>query len=409
MNFGFHCSAGSLKAIAVSSSGRYMVCGGMDERLHIFNVEDNRAIGELSGHSGAVSSLAFIGDTYLLSGSEDSTICIWRIHDWQCLHILGGHKAGINSISVHPSGKLALSASKDNTLKTWNLVHGRCAFTRRLRGPADKVLWHAGGEHYLLVIGSELQMYNIEDNKVCAASFSFTSRINQAVFTNAGKNVTSLDEMCIAVICDDKSLHLVDTTGRKITVDMTHMLDGSRARDMWSCRAASVGGEEMREVMQDEGDSLAIVTSSGLLTVLSCHALAQNAEQAGDREDGGDASDIAHAVLSSTHISAQPRLTAVVAWVPALSPTPVPQHDAQKSKSAVQVSDGAGVAAVPMESRKRKAGGDQEVKKGGSKKAVRFAGAEEEEKGEKRGGDKADAAGNSAKGHHGKKKNKVKK
>ena len=313
MSFGFHCSAGSLKAIAVSESGRWMVCGGMDERIHIFNVQENRAIGELSSHSGAVSSLAFVGDTHLLSGSEDSTICIWRVHDWQCLHILGGHKSGVNSIAVHPSGKIALSASKDNTLKTWNLIHGRCAFTRRLRGPADKVLWHSAGEHYLLVIGSELQLYNIADNKVCAASFSFASRVNQAVFTNPGKNVASMQQMCIAAICDDKTLHIVDISGRKISVDMTALLDGSRARDMWSCRAASVGGEEMREAMQDEGDSLAIVTSNGLLTILSCNALVQSSERG---EQGEEETGIAHAVQSTTQITAQPRLTAVVSWSP---------------------------------------------------------------------------------------------
>jgi WD40 repeat protein len=39
-------------------------------------------------------------------------------------HIEGGHKGPIHDIAVHPSGKLALSVSKDNTMKLWNLVHG---------------------------------------------------------------------------------------------------------------------------------------------------------------------------------------------------------------------------------------------------------------------------------------------
>jgi protein MAK11 len=55
---------------------------------------------------------------------QDKTISIWRVSDWQCIHILGGHKEPICDISIHPSGKLALSVSKDNTLKLWNLIHG---------------------------------------------------------------------------------------------------------------------------------------------------------------------------------------------------------------------------------------------------------------------------------------------
>jgi protein MAK11 len=40
------------------------------------------------------------------------------------VHVLSGHKEAITSISIHPSGKLALSVSKDNTMKLWNLVQG---------------------------------------------------------------------------------------------------------------------------------------------------------------------------------------------------------------------------------------------------------------------------------------------
>jgi WD40 repeat protein len=40
------------------------------------------------------------------------------------VHILGGHKGAVIDVTVHPSGKLALSISKDNTLKLWNLVQG---------------------------------------------------------------------------------------------------------------------------------------------------------------------------------------------------------------------------------------------------------------------------------------------
>jgi protein MAK11 len=112
---------------------------------------------------------------------QDTMLRIWRCHDWECVHVLSGHKEAITSVSIHPSGKLALSVSKDNTMKLWNLVQGtalitslaicqsmcisivismvgRCSFTRRLRGAADKVVWHPSGDYYMLTIQTEVQV-----------------------------------------------------------------------------------------------------------------------------------------------------------------------------------------------------------------------------------------------------------
>ena len=57
--------------------------------------------------------------------TQDSTVAIWRVHDCVCVHILGGHKAAILGIAIHPSGKLALTTSRDGYLKMWNLVQGK--------------------------------------------------------------------------------------------------------------------------------------------------------------------------------------------------------------------------------------------------------------------------------------------
>ena len=51
----------------VSKSGRYLVCGGMDERIRLFDLNINKAIGELTNHTGAITALEFYGDSYLLS------------------------------------------------------------------------------------------------------------------------------------------------------------------------------------------------------------------------------------------------------------------------------------------------------------------------------------------------------
>lgn len=127
MSYGLNVCEGVLKSVAISQRGKHLVTGGSDERIRIFDLRENRAVGEISTHTGAITSLHFFGDTFLMSGSEDCTLCIWRVHDWQCVHILGGHKGPVTEFSIHPTGKMALSVSRDSTMKLWNLVQGNQA------------------------------------------------------------------------------------------------------------------------------------------------------------------------------------------------------------------------------------------------------------------------------------------
>lgn len=70
LTFGFTSSTASLKCIAVSKSGKYLAVGGMDERVHVYNVSNNQSVGEISSHSGCITSLEFFEESYLMSCSE---------------------------------------------------------------------------------------------------------------------------------------------------------------------------------------------------------------------------------------------------------------------------------------------------------------------------------------------------
>ena len=322
MDFGFNCSSGALKCVAVSARGKYLCCGGTDERIRIFNVVENRSMGELGLHEGAITSLAFFDDSHMISGSEDMSLRIWRCHDWECLHVLHGHKAVITSVAIHPSGKLALSVSKDNTMKLWNLIQGRCSFTRRLKGPADKVFWHPSGEYYMLVVTTEVQVYRASDN-VCTASIKHKTRVNQAVFCMCGRENSGSSGVSssgsssevgeggssgasdsllrVASVCEDKTLLLHNLEGVETArLDVTEL--HGRPRDMWGCSlSTSSSGEVVAAALEGEGDCLSLASSLGKLVVISCRAM----------EEGHPYDECA---LVSAQVKAEPRLTCIVSW-----------------------------------------------------------------------------------------------
>ena len=59
---------------------------------------------------------------WLLSGSEDGKIIIWRTKDWETFGILKGHTGKINDLAIHPSGRVAILVSQDQTIRLWNLM-----------------------------------------------------------------------------------------------------------------------------------------------------------------------------------------------------------------------------------------------------------------------------------------------
>lgn len=78
LTFGFNCCPSSLRAVAISESGRYLACGGVDERIRIYSMRERKSVGEVSNQVGAITVLRFFGDSFLFSGSEVAcAICLF--------------------------------------------------------------------------------------------------------------------------------------------------------------------------------------------------------------------------------------------------------------------------------------------------------------------------------------------
>lgn len=82
----------------------------------------------LTPHDGIVNHLRFTPDaTHLFSASADGALSATRTGSWVSDGFWKAPHGGkpITHISIHPSGKLALTLGADLTLKTWNLIKGR--------------------------------------------------------------------------------------------------------------------------------------------------------------------------------------------------------------------------------------------------------------------------------------------
>jgi len=177
----------------VSSGGRYMASGSTDETIRLFDMRKRVEVGTLVEQDGSITSLVFCGTSHMLSGSEDGTICIWKTKSWELEKVMKGHKGAVNSLSVHPSGRLLLSVSKDKSIRTWNLLTGRTAYTTSVKEVGEIVCWSPIGDTYAIVVGPKVTVYKIKGltepivyklNKyILAATF-----VNNSVLLLAGES-----------------------------------------------------------------------------------------------------------------------------------------------------------------------------------------------------------------------------
>jgi len=240
-----------IKCIGIG--GHHMASGGTDEVIKLYDLKKRKEVGTLLHHSGTITCLTFFQKTHMLSSGEDGEICLWRTKDWEKLTSFKGHKSGVTWVAIHPSGKLALSISTDKTLRCWNLVEGKAAYTLKLyRKDGLRIFWNKTGSLYGIMFDREVIIYDAMNPNQCH-SFSHKGRINDFRFIEHDGN----DYLVTGN--EDKKVRIYDIKGKK-------------------CIGQWDNGSESRikciDVMENEGVNLLCTCSSdGIINVWDLNAV----------------------------------------------------------------------------------------------------------------------------------------
>jgi ribosomal RNA-processing protein 9 len=112
---------GEILAVTVSTDGKYVVSGGRDKMIRVYDSRTNSEIKTFQGHRDAISSLAFRRDSYsLYSGSFDRCLKHWDLGDMGYIETMFGHQDIITDIDCWTKEK-PISCSNDRTLRYWKV------------------------------------------------------------------------------------------------------------------------------------------------------------------------------------------------------------------------------------------------------------------------------------------------
>jgi WD40 repeat protein/serine/threonine protein kinase len=114
-------------AVTFSTDSKYIVAGGWDQAITVWDATSGKVLRTLCGHEDVVYSLAISSDSQrIVSGSGDKTIRIWDLATGDNVKTIRGNKGRVQSVALSPDGKLIASSDffgKD-VVRVWNAETG---------------------------------------------------------------------------------------------------------------------------------------------------------------------------------------------------------------------------------------------------------------------------------------------
>jgi WD40 repeat protein len=125
-------------SVAISRDGKRAVSGGLDNTMHLWDLESGKELHRFEGHSDGVWTVDLSPDGRLAaSGSFDKTARVWDVQSGSTLQKFEGSFAGALAVRFMPDGHQLIASGADNTVRVWDLTNGH--ELHRLKGHSDPV------------------------------------------------------------------------------------------------------------------------------------------------------------------------------------------------------------------------------------------------------------------------------
>jgi WD40 repeat protein/nucleoside phosphorylase len=183
-------------AVAVSPDGT-LLASGHDSSIRIWHLETGTERRTLSGHQGAVRSVAFSPDgKTLASGSDDASVRLWEVASGSERRVLMGHLFSVWSVAFSPDSKTLASGSVDTTVRLWEVASG--SEHRVLKGHSQRVFSVAfSPDGKTLASGSDdasVRLWEVASSSERRVLKGHSQRVLSVAFSPDGKMLASGSE-----------------------------------------------------------------------------------------------------------------------------------------------------------------------------------------------------------------------
>lgn len=115
--------------LALSPDGRFLLTGGADNAIRVFEVASGRELKRMEIHADWVLGLAFAPDgKNFASASRDKTARLFTTEGWELDETYDGHAQPVFAVAFARGGKRVLSGARDREVHAWALKDAKKVF-----------------------------------------------------------------------------------------------------------------------------------------------------------------------------------------------------------------------------------------------------------------------------------------
>ena len=141
----------SVQAVASDPAGSWLVSGGADKSIKLWNLETLDLKRTYRNNSDLITALAVSGDANLIaSGSHDGSVRLHGMGSTRTLRTFNAHKAKVTSVVFSMNGEYLASAAEDGSVRVRGLKPARAFWTlNTLEKGAKSLAFDSEGRHLL--------------------------------------------------------------------------------------------------------------------------------------------------------------------------------------------------------------------------------------------------------------------
>jgi Tol biopolymer transport system component len=243
--------SGAVTAVAFAPSGRTLVSGSTDKSLKIWDASSGQILKTLTGDTETISSVAYLPSSKrIISGSFDRSVVIWDADSGEAIRTLRSDQTyswevppAVWAVAASPDGTRIVSGGADSNIKMWSAATGE--LLRVLHGHSDvitSIAYFPDGK--MAVSGSKDGTVKIWDANTWQTL---------QLFTNQGGAV-----LAVAVAPDGKR---IAASGNGNSVSVWNVATGQQARTL-------VSESGMLDALQFSGDGKRLFAGGSNNTIM---------------------------------------------------------------------------------------------------------------------------------------------
>ena len=188
-----------VKSVAFSPDGKYLASTFYD-KIKLWEVSTGKLVQTLGGHSIFAYSLAFSPNgQYLASGTSDKTIMLWEIPKGKLVQTLKehpgvkGYSGVVNTITYSADGKYLASGASDGTVKLWNVNDGNLLKNLcQLNNEITSVAYSPDGQYLASGSGDNtVRVWDTRTGQVLNTLQGHNDRVTSIAYSRNGRYVVS--------------------------------------------------------------------------------------------------------------------------------------------------------------------------------------------------------------------------